>query len=219
MTHTWWYLARSSGLVAWILLVASLVIGALYSGRITESRTRRALLDIHPWLSGLALGAVALHIAAIVADSYVQISPTQALVPFASPWRPVAVAWGAIALWLMVFVEVTALARKYMARRTWHAIHLASYALAVLATIHGITAGTDLAAASLRWAMAGIVLFATVVAILRAARAVERGSPPAPARRVGSTAPVPAPRAPRPPAAMPVASFAPTGKRTQLRSR
>jgi DMSO/TMAO reductase YedYZ heme-binding membrane subunit len=97
----------------------------------------------------------------------VKISPAQALVPFASPWRPVAIAWAAIALWLMVFIEVTALARKYMARRTWHAIHLASYALAVLATIHGITAGTDTAAAPVRWVMAGIVLFATVVSVMR----------------------------------------------------
>jgi DMSO/TMAO reductase YedYZ heme-binding membrane subunit len=215
MTHTWWYIARSSGLVAWVLLVASLVIGALYSGRMTESRTRRALLDIHPWLSGLALGAVALHIVAIVGDSYVQISPAQALVPFASPWRPVAIAWGAIALWLMVFIEVTALARKYMARRTWHAIHLASYALAVLATIHGITAGTDTAAAPVRWAMAAIVLFATVVTVMRAA-ALRRGSPARGVRPAAASAPVA--RAPRPPAAMPVASFAPT-ERTHLSSR
>ena len=75
MTHIWWYIARSSGLTAWTLLVASLVLGALASGRLTEKRgSLRWLLDLHPWVSGLALATVALHIAAIVADTFVKIS-------------------------------------------------------------------------------------------------------------------------------------------------
>jgi sulfoxide reductase heme-binding subunit YedZ len=208
MTHFWWYIARSSGMVAWFLLVASLVLGALYSGRMTNTRRRRILLDLHPWLSGLALGAVALHVGAIVADSYVTISPAQALVPFASSWRPVAVAWGTIALWLMLVVDITALARKHMARRTWHAIHLASYALAILVTIHGIAAGTDTAAAPVRWAMAASVAFATAVSVLRVA-GVRAGR-----RRSVATSPVAAPDRTRPvrvapPAPMPVESFRP----------
>ena len=208
MTHFWWYMARSSGLVAWFLLVASLVIGALYSGRMTGARHRRGLLDLHPWLSGLALGAVALHVVTIVADSYVTISPVQALVPFASSWRPVAVAWGAIALWLMLFVQVTAFARKYMTRRTWHAIHLTSYALAILATIHGVAAGTDTTNALVRWGMAAVVAFATGVSVWRvvAAGSARRGA--ATARSV-PVAPRPVPVRAVPPPPMVVDSFHP----------
>jgi sulfoxide reductase heme-binding subunit YedZ len=219
MNHFWWYVARSSGLVAWFLLVASLVIGALYSGRMTGARRRRGLLDLHPWLSGLALGAVVLHVVAIVADSYVRITPVQALLPFASTWRPVAVAWGAIALWLMLFVQVTAFARKYMARRTWHAIHLTSYALAILATIHSVTAGTDTVRAPVRWSMAAVVVFATAVSVWRvvAAGAARRGT--APARSVPVPArPVP-PRTAPPPPPLPVESFRPVGTLEQFHSR
>jgi hypothetical protein len=204
VTHVWWYVARSSGLVAWFLLVASLVIGALYSGRMTEKRYRRLLLDLHPWMSGVALGAVLLHIGAIVADSYVQISPFQALVPFTSSWRPGAVAWGTIALWLMLFVQVTAFARKYMARRTWHAIHLTSYGLAVLATVHSVTAGSDTASAPVRWTMVAIVVFATAVSALRAAALVAGQRSPAPARTPSPVAPARA----MPPRPMAVDSFA-----------
>lgn len=144
MNHAWWYLARSSGLTAWLLLVASLVMGTMASGRLTErSGARRWLLDLHPWVSGLALSTVILHILAIVADSAVDISLTRGLVPFASPWRASAVAWGAVAFWLMVAVQGTSLARASIPKRWWHGIHLTSYVLAVLATLHSILSGSD----------------------------------------------------------------------------
>ena len=144
MSHLWWYLARSSGVTAWELLVASLVMGTMASGRLTDrSGSRRWLLDLHPWVSGLALSAVVLHILAIVADSYVKISLQQAVVPFTSPWRSSAVAWGAIAFWLMVAVQGTSLIRNSMPKQFWHGIHMSSYVLAVLATLHAVLTGSD----------------------------------------------------------------------------
>lgn len=144
MSHFWWYLARSSGITAWVLLVASLVMGTMASGRLTDrSGSRRWLLDLHPWVSGLALSAVVLHILAIVADSYVKISLQQAVVPFTSPWRSSAVAWGAIAFWLMVAVQGTSLIRNSMPKQFWHGIHMSSYVLAVLATLHAVLTGSD----------------------------------------------------------------------------
>lgn len=144
MSHFWWYLARSSGITAWVLLVASLVMGTMASGRLTDrSGSRRWLLDLHPWVSGLALSAVVLHILAIVADSYVKISLQQAVVPFTSPWRSSAVAWGAIAFWLMVAVQGTSLIRNSMPKKFWHGIHMSSYVLAVLATLHAVLTGSD----------------------------------------------------------------------------
>ena len=47
MGHTWWYLARSGGLVAWVLLLASLVMGALVSGRLTERSGSRQIGRAH----------------------------------------------------------------------------------------------------------------------------------------------------------------------------
>lgn len=144
MSHFWWYLARSSGITAWLLLVASLVMGTMASGKLTDrSGSRRWLLDLHPWVSGLALSAAVLHILAIVADSFVKISLTQAVVPFTSPWRSSAVAWGAIAFWLMVTVQFTSLIRNSMPKKYWHGIHMSSYLLAILATLHAVLTGTD----------------------------------------------------------------------------
>ncbi len=169
MSHIWWYIARSSGLVAWTLLVASLVLGALASGRLTEKRgSLRWILDPHPWVSGLALATVALHIAAIIADTYVQISIKQAVVPWMSPWRATAVAWGAIAFWLMLVVQVSSLTQSLFSKRTWHAIHMTSYLLAVLATLHSIQTGTDVSNKYVVLLISGGVTIAVAVSLQRA---------------------------------------------------
>jgi hypothetical protein len=169
MSHFWWYLARSSGLVAWVLLVASLVMGTMASGRLTDrSGSRRWLLDLHPWVSGLALSVVVLHIAAIVADSFVTISWQQALVPFASPWRATAVAWGANACWRMVAVQFTSMVRNSMPKQYWHAIHMSSYVLAVLATLHAVLTGSDVHNRYVTVLIAGGVTIAVASSLQRA---------------------------------------------------
>ena len=48
----WWYLARSGGIVAWVLLVASVVWGVLLATRVLKPHDRPAwLLGMHRWLS------------------------------------------------------------------------------------------------------------------------------------------------------------------------
>ena len=169
MSHIWWYIARSSGLTAWTLLVASLVLGALASGRLTEKRgSLRWLLDLHPWVSGLALATVALHIAAIVADTFVKITIKQAVVPWMSPWRATAVAGGAIAFWRMLVVQVSSLTRSLMPKRYWHGIHMTSYLLAVLATLHSIQTGTDVSNKYVVLLISGGVTIAVAVSLQRA---------------------------------------------------
>ena len=139
-----WYVARSSGLVAWALLTASVLWGLSLTTKVLNGRPRPAwLLDLHRYLGGLATIFVVVHIAGILADSYLHFGLASALVPFASKWRPAAIAWGVVAMYLLAAVELTSLARKYLPRRAWKAVHFSSLPLFVFATIHAYTAGTD----------------------------------------------------------------------------
>ena len=140
----WWYLARSSGMVAWLVLVATVVWGALLAGRLVpRPGAPRWLTDVHRYLGGLAVALIALHLSALAADSYAHFGWAETFVPFASSWKPGAVAWGVVAVYLLVVVEVTSLVQRRLPRRWWKAIHLTSYLLFWMATMHGITAGTD----------------------------------------------------------------------------
>lgn len=140
----WWYLSRSSGIVAWGLLTASMIWGLLFTTRLLKGHpTPKWLLDLHRHLGGLALAFTGLHLVALLADSYVEFSVADLLIPFASDWKPGPVALGVIALYLLVAIEGTSLAMKRMPRSVWRNIHLTGYLLFWVATLHGITAGSD----------------------------------------------------------------------------
>lgn len=144
MSHLFWYTARAAGIVAWALLAASVIWGLWLSGRVRPFGVRPAwVLDLHRFLGGLATIFVGMHVLAILADSYTSFGLSDVLVPFASSWHPLAVAWGVVGLYLMLAVELTSLARKHLPNRIWRTIHMSAFPLYAFATIHYLLAGTD----------------------------------------------------------------------------
>ncbi len=144
MSHLFWYTARAGGIVAWALLAASVVWGLWLSGRVRPFGVRPAwVLDLHRFLGGLATMFVGVHVLAILADSYTSFGLSDVLVPFASSWHPLAVAWGVVGLYLLLAVELTSLARKHLPKQIWRAVHVSAFPLYALATIHYLSAGTD----------------------------------------------------------------------------
>ncbi len=140
----WWFLARSSGIVAWALLTASVLWGIVLSTDLFPRNRRPAwLLDLHRWLGGLTCGFLGLHLVMLWADSYIEFTIADFLIPFRATWKPTAVALGVIATWLLVMVQATSLARKRLSAGVWRTVHLASYAAFVLGGIHGSMAGSD----------------------------------------------------------------------------
>ena len=140
----WWYLARGAGMTSWVLAAVTLVWGLLLSSRLFTKWPRPAwILDIHRTLGGLTVVFVGVHMVGLFADGYVHFGPAQLLIPLASRWRPGAVAWGIVALYLLIAVEVTSLLRRHLPAPWWRRLHLASIAVFPLGTIHALTAGTD----------------------------------------------------------------------------
>src|SRR6476620_1492473 len=138
------FTARAGGIVAWALLAASVVWGLWLSGRVRPLGARPAwILDLHRFLGGLATIFVGVHVGSIMLDSYTSFGPADVLVPFASSWHPLAVAWGVVATYVLLAVALTSLARNRLPKRLWRTLHVASLPLFVLATIHYVAAGTD----------------------------------------------------------------------------
>jgi hypothetical protein len=78
-------------------------------------------------------------------------------VPFTSTWHPIAVAWGIASFYLLLAIELTSLARRWVSRRLWRRVHFASFALFVVSTIHVLSAGTDTGSGAFTLAGAGDV--------------------------------------------------------------
>jgi predicted ferric reductase len=171
--HLSWYSARASGLVAWALVSASVLWGTALSTRLVRRRGATAwLLDVHRYLGLLSVVFVAVHVGALVGDNWVHFGTADVFVPMASSWRPGAVAWGVVATYLLVALEVTSLLMRRLPRRVWHAVHVSSYALFLSATVHGFTSGADARQLAVRGgALTGAVLVAVATGV-RVARLV-----------------------------------------------
>lgn len=142
--QVWWFLTRASGVVAWLMLTASVIWGIVFATKAFPNQRRPLwLATMHRWLAGLAWVFLAIHLVSLVADSYVDFGVLDLVVPYASGWKPGAVALGVVATWILAAVQVTSLAQRRLPRRVWRLVHLGSYATFWLASMHAAYAGTD----------------------------------------------------------------------------
>ena len=179
--QTWWYVARSGGIVAWALAALAVIWGLQLSTRLVRKPAPAWVLDLHRFLGGLAVVFVGVHLLGLALDSFIGFGPAELFVPFASSYKPPEVALGVVTMYLLVAVEVTSLFMKRMPRRIWRGVHYTSYGVFVLGTMHGLLAGTDGSNVVFQWAcliVSGIVLYMTLVRILAPKRAAASRSAP-----------------------------------------
>ncbi|HEY4378549.1 MAG TPA: ferric reductase-like transmembrane domain-containing protein [Acidimicrobiales bacterium] len=172
-SQLWWYTARAGGLVGWALLAASVLWGLALSTKAFGPKPRpNWMLDLHRFLGGAAVVFTVIHVLAIVLDSYVHFGLSEVLVPLASHWHPVAVAWGIVGAYLLAAVEVTSLLRKRLSKRAWRMTHFLSFPLYVVGTIHMISAGTDGTSSPVLFAAIASSVFIVALTVDRIRRAV-----------------------------------------------
>ena len=160
-----WYTVRATGIVALILLTATMVLGILTAGRLrTRNWPAFAQADVHKWVSLLAMVFLGLHVVTAVLDTYVPVGWLAIVIPFASPYRPLWTGLGTVGVDLMLAVAISSALRQRISARTWRAIHWLAYASWPVAMAHSLGEGTD---ASKLWmdAIAGVCALALGVAI------------------------------------------------------
>jgi predicted ferric reductase len=170
-----WYTTRATGLTAFVLLTATVVLGLLARRRVSGRRWSKFVRqEVHRQISILAVAFLAIHILTSVLDSYVHIGWLAIVVPFTSPYERFFVGLGAVALDLALAVLVSSLLKDKISTRTWRAIHWLAYGSWPIAAAHGIGAGTDV---RLDWvdAIVGACCGSVVLALgLRLATAPKR---------------------------------------------
>jgi sulfoxide reductase heme-binding subunit YedZ len=139
-----WYLTRAAGLIAYLLLWLSTAWGLVVSGKILDNLLHRSFtFEFHEFISLLSLGFLGLHIFVLTADKYLPYTLAQILIPFLSPYRPLWVGMGVIAMYLTLLVSVTFYMRRMIGMKAFRFIHVASLVAYFGATIHGFLSGTD----------------------------------------------------------------------------
>src|ERR1017187_6196428 len=93
----YWYLTRSTGVVALVLLTAAVVLGVVDVGRWSTPRWPRFVLDsLHRNVSMLVLVFLGLHIITAALDSFAPVNLLDAVLPFVGSYRPFWLGLGAV---------------------------------------------------------------------------------------------------------------------------
>jgi predicted ferric reductase len=174
----YWYLTRSTGAVALILLTVAVALGVVDVQRWSSPRWPRFLIDsVHRNVSLLAMVFIAVHVLTSALDSFAPISLVDAFIPFVGSYRPFWLGLGALSLDLLIAVVVTSLLRTRMGFASWRAVHWLTYASWPIALLHGFGTGSDVKQGwmlALSVACTLVVLAAVVVRVLQTPQASRR---------------------------------------------
>jgi sulfoxide reductase heme-binding subunit YedZ len=140
----YWYLTRSTGGVALLLLTIAIALGVVDVRRWSTPRWPRFVVDsLHRNVSLLAMVFLVLHILTSVLDSFAPIALLDAFVPFAGSYRPLWLGLGAVSFDLLIAVTLTSMLRQRVGYTTWRAIHWMTYASWPIALLHSLGTGSD----------------------------------------------------------------------------
>ncbi|MBT2723136.1 ferric reductase-like transmembrane domain-containing protein [Bacillus sp. ISL-46] len=144
-----WYMIRATGLVAYLLLYLSVIIG-LYS-QVQKKRKQKVTtsLFLHESMSNWALYLVLGHVGFLLIDSYISLQWLEILIPFNTDYKPLPMALGALSLYFLIMTIVTSKARKKIGYQKWRKLHALNPVLYIFVTIHGLLIGTDIQGAVL----------------------------------------------------------------------
>ena len=184
MSSTTWYFARSAGVMAYLLLSSSVIVGVLMSARTRFGVPRFAVEQVHRFLAILAGTFIVLHGGSLLLDRVVPISLGQLLVPFTSPYRPFAVGLGTTAAELMAAIGLSNLLRRRLPYGVWRRIHYLTIGVWLLASVHGVLTGSDRSETWFAGLVAGSVAAVLVAFAVRfGVRSDQPGTKPASAGR------------------------------------
>jgi sulfoxide reductase heme-binding subunit YedZ len=146
MDYGWWLAGRASGLVALALITLSVGVGLAMAGKaFRKPGLPRKLMALHEHAALGGLIAIAVHGITLLGDRWLDSGPAGIAVPFVMDYRPVYTGLGIVAGYLAAALGLSFYARKRIGANLWRKLHKATIAVYVLAVIHTLGAGSDVA--------------------------------------------------------------------------
>ena len=167
-----WYISRGSGIIAFLLLWLSMLLGLFMTTRIIpRGSSYQATNELHKFVSWLGLAFILLHAIILLGDEYIQIAAWQLFIPFTIfSYHPLSVGGGQIVFYIWLVLLFSFSFKKKIGQRTWRIIHYLGFAAFWIVLAHGILSGTDSATLGMQlvyWTSAASVLLLTIYRIIR----------------------------------------------------
>jgi sulfoxide reductase heme-binding subunit YedZ len=142
--YVWWLASRASGIVALVLITASVALGLTMASKVVTRRgVRPVLARVHEHTALAGLIAIAVHGITLIGDAWLNPGIDGVLVPFTMAYRPLFTGLGTIAGYLAVALGLSFYARRRIGAKLWRKAHRATVVVYLLAIVHTLGAGTD----------------------------------------------------------------------------
>lgn len=173
--HAWWLASRASGVVAILLVTASVLLGLGMATRMLRRRGLTPILaPVHEQLALAGLVAIAVHGITLLGDRWLHPGLLGIAVPFAMPYRTLYTGLGVMAGYLAAVLGLSFYARSRIGAKRWRMLHRLTSVVYVLAVVHVLGAGTD---AGTQWLRLTLILSGAPVVFLLLVRLLpERAS-------------------------------------------
>jgi len=173
--HVFWIASRALGIVALLLVSATVGLGLAMSARLggSPSVTGR-VKHLHEAISLTAIAAIGGHGLLLLGDSYLHPGLAGIALPFALKVQRFWTGIGVIGGWLACVFGLSFYARRWIGARTWRRLHRWTPVVYCLALVHALGAGSD--ARSL-WLLTIFAGTAGPIALTAAYRFLPRSQP------------------------------------------
>ena len=125
--YPFWLAARSAGIVAFLLIAASVMLGLFLASNLSRRPGRpglkRDLVTVHQQMTLTALALIAVHGLCLLGDKWLKPGVVGIAVPFTISYRPLWVGMGIIGGYLAATLGLTYYARRRIGARRWRQMH------------------------------------------------------------------------------------------------
>jgi predicted ferric reductase len=139
-----WVIGRGMGVGAVVLLTLTVLLGIVTrGGRPLPGLPRFAVQLVHRDAALASTVLVVVHVVTLLLDTEAELRLLDTVVPFVGAYRWFWLGLGTLAVDLLVVLVLTAVLRRVIGPRVFHAVHWAAYAMWPIALAHAIGTGTD----------------------------------------------------------------------------
>lgn len=176
----WWLVSRASGILALVLVSASVVLGLAMAGKVLRRpAVKRIIARLHEHLALIAIVAITVHGLALLGDHWLKPGLRGILVPFALAYRPSFTGLGIIAGYLAVLLGPSFYLRRRLGAKRWRKLHRFTVVVWGLGVVHTLGAGSD---GGTLWLRAIVLVPLPVIVYLLVVRTIGSGARSAPIR-------------------------------------
>jgi sulfoxide reductase heme-binding subunit YedZ len=179
LQHSWWLASRAAGVVALLLVSASVLLGlVMAAGILRRPGLKRDLLAFHEFLALAGLAAIAVHGLTLLGDGWLRPGLAGIAVPFVMSYRTAFTGVGILAGYLAALLGLSFYVRRRIGARLWRRLHRLTVLVYVMGLVHTLGAGTDAGAPWLRAVLAATVAPIAGLLTVRVARGRRRAGAP-----------------------------------------